>query len=164
MTSQLGDGERAALAHWSVFGRKGAGASADRVTASDRKTKKPMEKPITSPWDQTVPRAEVPKLLNGFRPQEMEDKWFVYTDGPDAHGRATMHLCRSWTGHKMAEVEIHIPLSNDGGLLDEPSQFTQIVWESSEDHRRDPSEQDTKDMVLEVCRWCMDVSFAPNEG
>ena len=36
----------------------------------------------------------------------MEDKWFVSADGPDAAGRAKLHIHRSWTGFKVAELDI----------------------------------------------------------
>jgi hypothetical protein len=36
----------------------------------------------------------------------MEDKWFVYADGPDDAGHARLHLHRSWTGSKVVELEI----------------------------------------------------------
>ena len=44
----------------------------------------------------------------------MEDKWFVYVDGSDAQGNAVVHMFRSWTENKMAELKIHVPLDDDG--------------------------------------------------
>ena len=43
----------------------------------------------------------------------MEDKWFVYADGLDAQGDAVVHMFRSWTGYKMAELKIKAPLDEN---------------------------------------------------
>jgi len=43
----------------------------------------------------------------------MEDKWFIYADGPDVSGSATINFHRSWTGLKVAEVDIQIKCGKD---------------------------------------------------
>lgn len=96
MSENLTTAERDGLAHWSLFGRKLTPPS-QRVDGSKYKLKI-FEKPVASPWYQVVPRSQLSKLLVGFAPREMEDKWIVFADGPDDVGRATVHMCRSWTG------------------------------------------------------------------
>lgn len=93
------------------------------------------------------------KLLNGFMAQEMEDKWIVYSEGPDTNGRAVVYMCRSWTGHTMIELELQIP--SDGEVGD--ARFVEIVWESSQERYRGQTEEGAKGLAKEVCRWCMDV-------
>ena len=150
MAAQLTPDESAALRHWSIYGQKGEPPS-DRVKASDRTTS-PINAPVTSSWNQVVPRSQLPKLLNGFKPSAMEDKWFVYVEGPDRHGMAMVHMARSWTGHMMADVKLEFPPDDAAD-----AKFTQVAWEADKERHRTQTEEGAKKMVREVCGWCMDV-------
>lgn len=155
--SNLNSDEFNALRHWAEFGQRGEPAT-KRVTAENWKTH-PFEKPVTAKWNQSIPRAELPKLLHGFQPTAMEDKWFVYADGPDTQGNAILHMYRSWTGFKMAEVKLVIELDEDGKLAEKDAFFTEITWESDPERLREKTEEEAKTMVKEVCNWCMDVQL-----
>jgi hypothetical protein len=155
--SNLNSDEFNALRHWSEFGQRGKPAT-ERVTATNWKTH-PFEKPVTSNWNQLIPRGELPKLLNGFQPTAMEDKWFVYADGPDAQGNAILHMYRSWTGFKMAEVKLVIELDEDGEFAEKDPYFTEITWESDAERIKGQTEEQAKTMAKEVCNWCMDVEL-----
>ena len=89
----------------------------------------------------------------------MEDKWFVYADGPDAQGNAVVHMFRSWTGYKMVELKIKVPLDDDGEFEEEDSKVTEITWESSKERHRDQTEEGAKSMAREVCNWVLDVKL-----
>lgn len=89
----------------------------------------------------------------------MDDKWFVWADGPDAQGRAVVHMFRSWTGHKMAEVRLQIPVDGEGRLTEADSHFTEIIWESASDRHAGVTEEGAKVMVKIVCKWCMNASL-----
>ena len=89
----------------------------------------------------------------------MEDKWFVYADGPDAQGQAVVHMFRSWTGRKMVEVKVQVPVDKEGGFVDADSSITEITWESNQERYRDQTKEGAKSMVKEVCNWCMNVSL-----
>lgn len=161
MTEKLTTAEQSALHHWSLYGQPGE-ASKHRVTAGEWEVK-PFVTPVTSPWDVPVSGEQLPKLLNGFRPQEMEDKWFVYADGPDVEGHAKMHFFRSWTGFKIAEVEIAIVMeepAQQGKKSVEPcARIKEIMWESSESSIRGNTEEGAKEGVLEVLRWVLGVKL-----
>jgi hypothetical protein len=145
--------EFSALQHWSTFGQKGA-PPAQRVISSNWKTN-PFEQPVTGTWDQSIPREELPKILVGFLPGPMDDKWFVYADGPDAQGNGTLHMHRSWTGDKIIQANFAITLDGDGKFAERDAHFTSITWESS----GGLTEAEAKDMAKEVCNWCMDVKL-----
>ena len=149
MNDKLTTNEREALFHWSLYGRK-SDPTTRRVQASECNPK-PFATPLISPWNQQVPRADLPKLLTGFAAQEMEDKWIVFADGPDKQGRATVHMLRSWTRHKMVELKLQVP--DDEG----DAHIVEIVWESSQERYRDQTEEGAKAMAREVCRWCLNV-------
>jgi len=90
MVNKLTTNQTAELQHWSSFGQR-CEPSQRRVGGSEWKTA-PFQKPIVSAWNTAIPHTELKKLLNGFRLQAMEDKWFVYADGPDAQGDAVVHM------------------------------------------------------------------------
>ena len=71
------------LAHWGLYGRMGD-PSGTRVAAPEW-TPVPFNSPKRSAWVVPIPSDQL-KLLNGFRPSAMEDKWFVYANRPDAEG------------------------------------------------------------------------------
>jgi hypothetical protein len=104
-------------------------------------------------WDHAIPHGELPKLLNGFIPQEMEDKWFVYADGPDAHGNAALHFYRSWTGYKMVEAKLVMELNENGEVMDTGARFTELTWETNRE--RYNGDMDAPGTVLDVSEWCM---------
>lgn len=81
---------REALFHWSLYGAK-AQPSTQRVDGKEFTRTKPFSKPIVSPWEATISQNDIPKLLNGFKPADMDDKWIVYADGPDEKGDAVVH-------------------------------------------------------------------------
>jgi hypothetical protein len=155
--SKLSSDQSNALRHWSEFGQRGEPAT-KRVTAKDWKTH-PFKKPVTSKWDQSIPRTELPKLLNGFQPTAMEDKWFVYADGPDAQGNAILHMYRSWTGFKVVELKLVVELNKDGEIGENDPYFTEITWESEAKRINGQREENAKTTAKGVCNWCMNVRF-----
>lgn len=84
----------------------------------------------------------------------MEDKWFVYADGPNDEGEVRIHFHRSWTGFKVAEVKIVIDQKQKGKDGKNDVFFEEIVWES-EKKRVNQDEVDAKEMVVNVAEWCM---------
>ena len=157
MANDLNSGEKNALLHWSLFGQKGE--PSNRRVSSPEWKQTPFETPVTSKWDTTISHTELPKLLNGFKPRAMEDKWFVYADGPDAQGNAMVHMFRSWTGHRMAELKIKVPLNEDGEFEEGDAKVTEITWESNQKRYTNQTEAGAKSMAEEVCRWVLDVKL-----
>lgn len=145
------------LAHHVMYGQAGSPPT-ERVTATAWRNAKPFKNSVSAPWNVPVPAGELSKLLNGFRPREMEDKWFVYTDGPDAEGHAVMHFHRSWTGYKIAEVVIEVV---EGGV-EETARIVRILFESHEE--LDGRTEEAKQTVREVCRWVLTVRLPDDEG
>ena len=158
MEQTLNPDEFGALRHWSIFGRKGE-PSTRRVQSKDWSEASSFEIPVTSAWDVPIPRTELSKLINGFQPRAMEDKWFVYADEPDAQGNAVVHMFRSWMGHKMAELKIRVPLDDDGEFAGEGPKITEITWESDPERHRNQTEEGAKAMAREVCNWVLDVKL-----
>ncbi|KAF9736486.1 hypothetical protein PMIN04_009365 [Paraphaeosphaeria minitans] len=148
------------IMHWSIYGRSGT-PSTTRATASSWEHE-PFFKPVTQPWSHVIPYTELSKLLDGFVPDQMEDKWFVYADGPDAQGNATVRFFRSWTGHAMVSAKLVIGLDGDGRVKEEDARFTQLTWET--DKERYNGVMDAPGTVLGVARWCMRCQLEPEES
>ena len=87
----------------------------------------------------------------------MEDKWFVYADGPDAEGHAALHMYRSWTGCETIKLDIEV--EKKGAGAPRKTQITAITWESDGEKIKNPSEKLAKEMALEVCNWVLGVKL-----
>ena len=59
---------------------------------SDWKTKPLPKKRVTIPLDRLFSQAEMLKIRQGLRPEQMEDKWFIYWKD------VALFFHRSWTG------------------------------------------------------------------
>jgi hypothetical protein len=130
-----------------------------RINAADWKTSGFIN-PVTSAWDLYLPQDQVSILLRGTRPRERQDKWFVYADDNlNANGIATLHIFQSWSGCKMAEIEIKIPTSTTST---EPPKITNITWESDENTISGNSEERAKRTVRELYTWVL-ARQAPTE-
>ncbi|KAH8896839.1 hypothetical protein GQ53DRAFT_743383 [Thozetella sp. PMI_491] len=154
---ELSPDEFPRLKHWVEYGRKGKPSSI-RITAEDRNVK-PFSKPITSQWDVSVPHSELEKLLNGFAPREMEDKWLICAEGPDTQGDASVRMYRSWTGFPNLELKLKIPLDADGKVKNESAKVVELVWESDENIRRGQTEETAKEVAEGVCEWILGVKL-----
>ena len=124
-------------------------------------------------------KGDLERLLLGFSPREMEDKWVVYAEGPDwderdGEGRVIVKFHRSWTGSLIAEMEVRVRRGEKGrerwrgkggkggkGMMGE-ARVTRIAWEESEDVVRNQREEDAKKTLREVCRWVLGVELPPD--
>lgn len=151
--------EIAATQHWTVYGQK-CEPSARRVEPDEWEIKA-FKKPAATKWKASVPASQVAQLLNGFCPTETEEKWFVYSDGPDAAGNTAVHMHRSWGGEKMVELRLRLRLDAAAGVrTGRDARVREIVWESDPDTWRWASEEVAKATATEVCDWVMDVKLS----
>lgn len=141
-----------------MYGQPGTGNTPqERVLPTDWSTRS-FVLPIEAPWSVSITANQLGKLILGFQPREMEDKWFVYSDGP-AEGEKKMKVCfhRSWTGSKIAEIVVEVYETGKGGKA------TEIVLESNEDVIMGQDVDAAKRLVREVCRWCLAVNLGADE-
>jgi hypothetical protein len=127
---------------------------ATRVTKSSMQgtTPFPSSRGIrTVPWDVFLTPEQVYKLVMGFSPEQMEDKWFVYSEGPDNSGKLKVHFHRSWTGMKIAELFVVIDLKGEGA-----GKIVGIKWNGS-DQTNGMNEEEAKYMISTTCSWVLGV-------
>jgi hypothetical protein len=134
--------------------------SEKRVTALDWETE-PFKNPKRVDWSLPIPVDQLPKLMNGFRSGDMDDKWFIYADEPDAEGHAALHMYRSFTGYKVIELAIEIAgKGEDDEMVVGKAHITAITWETDEKTvGDDPSENMAKYMALAVCNNVLGVKL-----
>jgi hypothetical protein len=80
-----------------------------------------MESPATAPWNVHISGTDLEKLKQGFKPQDMEDRWACVTDKPDERGSIVVHWQRSWTGTDQVVLRLN-PLV-DG------AEIVEITWD-----------------------------------
>ena len=83
----------------------------------------------------------------------MEDKWFIYSEGPDGSGKLKVHFHRSWTGMKIAELFVLIDVRGDGA-----GRVVGIKWDAGE-RTNGMCEGEAKYMIAKTCAWVLGVRF-----
>ncbi|KAJ9138687.1 hypothetical protein NKR23_g8378 [Pleurostoma richardsiae] len=196
-----------ALAHWSMFGRQVGVPSQTRVIRSAWMSKKENEgdtvergtsgdgskdrflAPSHAAWHVPLSAAQLAVVLNGFRPRGMEDKYFVYAEGPDAEGGARLWLRRSWTGYPSLLLDLQVVVEDDedddeddddneaeethlasagkgkGTEVREPwsGEITGLTWETSEERNKEGTEEMAKFEALEGIHWIFGVKLVDGE-
>ncbi|KAF9875058.1 hypothetical protein CkaCkLH20_07324 [Colletotrichum karsti] len=112
---------------------------------------KPISNPANAQWHLSLSPSDTVKLLNGYAPKGMEDRWMSCADGPDDKGNFVVHVYRSWTGHEQFEIKAKLSVSDgnstssDGGAA---ADITDITWEKGAAGL--VSEQEAKDLASTV--------------
>ncbi|CZR63924.1 uncharacterized protein PAC_13821 [Phialocephala subalpina] len=149
-TRTFTDQEREELTHFVVYGQPNSEPPTRRTLRSDWNTEEFIT-PVTSPWDISLTQVQIKRLELGFDPQQMEDKWFVFAE--EENEEIGVHFFRSWTGNKIFEVVVELQGEAKGGKIKE------LIWESSQEVVGDEGEEGAKEMVIEVCRWVLNVEL-----
>jgi len=107
----------------------------------------------TVSWNVFLTPEQVFNLVMGFKPKQMEDKWFIYAEGPDQSGKLKVHFHRSWTGLKIAELFILVDLKGLGA-----GKIVGIKYNGSE-QTNGMDEEEAKYMVSTTCAWVLGVNM-----
>ncbi|KAF1936033.1 hypothetical protein EJ02DRAFT_459860 [Clathrospora elynae] len=110
-------------------------------------------KPLITSWDVFLPPSQVFTLYLGFLPQNMDDKWFIYSEGPDQAGKLKVHFHRGWTGMKFAELFVVMDTKGEGA-----GTIVGIKWNGGEEMNW-MSEEEAKYMIRTACKWTLAVDL-----
>ncbi|KAF2437507.1 hypothetical protein P171DRAFT_437597 [Karstenula rhodostoma CBS 690.94] len=126
-----------------------------RVLASDMRTMPFPASPFvhTIAWNVFLTPEQAYSLVTGFRPRETDDKWFIYSEGPDRSGKLKVHFHRSWTGMKIAELFVVIDLKGEGA-----GKIVGIKWDGS-DQTNGLEQEEVKYMVSTACAFVLEVNL-----
>lgn len=101
-----------------------------------------FKEPRHVPWTIALSATQLSTLLNGFCPRVMDDKLFIYADGPDADGKAKLHMHHSWTGAKSVELDIQMTGDDEDEDVAWTGAITGITFEGKRDADTDENEKE----------------------
>ncbi|KAK2611902.1 hypothetical protein N8I77_005219 [Diaporthe amygdali] len=114
-----------------------------------------MRNPATAPWNLGISRNDVEKVLRGFKPTAMEDRWMCRADSPDARGGFVVHVHRSWTGDELLRMNVVLAVPNgdkaSAHTNEHHATITNITWDRGEGSFL-ANEVEAKDLAINVCR------------
>ena len=152
---------------WYTFGRSGYFQSKPALKA-DWKRHASFQNPVTVDWRIPLPTMHTTmRLLHGYHGQTMDDRWFIYADGPvvaaDGAANAKAHLHRHWTGYKVAELALK--LSHPGSAV-WTGEVTSLTFEGDlalavdgNEKGIDAPEDLAKFLVAEACSHVLGVNL-----
>ncbi|KFA69650.1 hypothetical protein S40285_04057 [Stachybotrys chlorohalonatus IBT 40285] len=139
------------------------------IEADDRRHSRPaprdadkIHKRVHVPWHLDISHGDLQKIIAGFRPRDMDDKWAAVTKGPDEQGIFTVIMQRSWTGNLVLALKVRTELNYRGKVRgDRPVQTTEILFESQHfgDLLDQTPEQEAKELVRWLCKGLLDVKL-----
>jgi len=151
------------LLHWVTYGMASDRGFEPRVGAS-RWTKEFIT-PKTVPWNASIRPQDIDKLIRGFQPREMEERWRIYSQDvfdPVRRGRVTgiqVSLHRSWTGHKIFELGVKFSEDLDADGVPTAAWVTGLTYEKDKEAVRSANAGWAQSEAANVCRWVLGVEI-----
>jgi hypothetical protein len=113
----------------------------------------PLTNPTTAQWAHPLTHSDYNKILKGFMPQDMDDKWMIVTDTPSAEGNTVVHICRSWTSYEWYSLTITAGDSKDIEAKDWGT-IAEISWnkETLGNLGTETTEEEAKETAIAFCK------------
>lgn len=92
--------------------------------------------------------ADVNKLLAGFQPRQMEDRWCCCAETTGQQSIWMVRFYRSWTGDE--QLAIRVKTGMDDGDGKHGGEITAITWDEGE-ASNPVAEDDAKELVRDLC-------------
>ncbi|KAM3087027.1 hypothetical protein ACMFMF_000959 [Clarireedia jacksonii] len=110
----------------------------------------PLENPVTAQWGYPLTHSDYNKMLKGFTPRDMDDKWVVATDTPDAQGNTIVRICRSWTATEQFLLTIAARNSNEAETKHWAT-IVKISW-NKKPGALEVTEEDAIESAVNLCK------------
>ncbi|KAE8849055.1 hypothetical protein P3342_006684 [Pyrenophora teres f. teres] len=110
-------------------------------------------KPLITAWNIFLPPSQIYSLYLGYAPKDMDDKWYIYSEGPDQAGKLKVHFHMSGTGMKVAELFVVMDTKGEGA-----GKIVGIKWNGGAEMNW-MSEEEAKYMIRTACRWQLSVDL-----
>ncbi|KAF4452086.1 hypothetical protein F53441_5018 [Fusarium austroafricanum] len=107
----------------------------------------PLADPDTASWNLPLSNTDYNKLIKGFEPQAMEDKWLCRADDPDTQGIVVVHMYRSWSGEEQISLAVAGDLNEN---ITNGANIVEISWDKSR-----LTEREAKDLAFNICKWIL---------
>lgn len=120
---------------------------------------KELSKPQRAGWNQTITYDDYLKLLKGFRPLDMDDRWVLTCDELNSEtNRGAAHLYRSWTGYEDLRGEFFLLANVEPQNSKAPYVvFDRIWWETDSERRGEQTEDEAKALFVALLRGLVGV-------
>ena len=153
------------LLHWVTYGIASERHFEPRVGTS--KWTRTFIKPKTVPWNASIRPQDIDKIIRGFRPREMEERWLIYSKDvfdPEGRGRVMgvkVSLDRSWTCHKIFELDVKLSDEVDVDGVPVAAWVTNLTYETNKEAVRSANADWAQSEAANVCRWVLGVEISP---
>lgn len=114
----------------------------------------PMENRAKAGWGLQISDADLKRLVNGYLPEDMDEKWMCSADELDQQGNIVVHFCRSWTGREQVALKVSITQDdkrdemNCDSSATSGAEITEISWKACQG----VTEMEAKKLAVDVCR------------
>jgi len=168
---------RGTIGHYALFGAPNANPIDDmdireRVTSESWGGASEFESPVTVPWVLEVRRDDLKKLIIGYVPEAMEDKWFIFSEGGNDSSGPEWETLRvvfssSWSGDRLFDLNVAVSAVVDENGLPE-AWVKSITFETGTNQDEEDIEESpeawAKETAREVCSWVLDVELGPEQS
>ncbi|PVH98710.1 hypothetical protein DM02DRAFT_30481 [Periconia macrospinosa] len=110
----------------------------------------PLKNTATAQWGRSLTHSDYSKILKGFGPQDMDDRWGIQTDTPDAQGNTVAYLYRSWG----SVVQFSLTITAGDADNTETKDWAKIVtisWNEQPGYQK-VTEEEAKESSVNLCR------------
>jgi hypothetical protein len=117
---------------------------------------KSIETPSSAEWRIRLSGPNMINLMNGHRPQDMDDKWMCMTTGPAEQGLIRVRMCRSWSDREIIALIGRVGSDDEAIIAEEGGEILAIMWPTPEEDEYDPfDEESAKKFAIGFCRHFM---------
>ena len=123
--------------------------------------------PKTVPWNAPIRPQDIDKIIRGFQPREMEERWRIYSEDvfdPVGQGRVTgvkVSLIRSWTSFKIFELDVTLSDEVDADGVPVAAWVTNLTYETNKEDVQSENVNRAQREAGDVCRWVLGVDISP---
>lgn len=117
----------------------------------------PLSNPSRAQWNQPLSHSDYTKMLRGFTPADMDDRWMIITDTPDKQGNTVVHVYRSWTSIENFSLTI---LAGDLEKTEGKAwaAIVEIAWDKHPGGQ-EVTEEEIKELASGLCRGLLECEF-----
>ncbi|KAF5651992.1 atp-dependent dna helicase [Fusarium sp. NRRL 25303] len=117
---------------------------------------KSIETPSSAEWRIRLSGPNMRNLMNGHRPQDMDDKWMCMTTGPADQGLIRVRMCRSWSNQEIIALIGRVGSDDEAIIAEEGGEILAIMWPTPKEDEYDPfDEESAKKFAIGFCRHFM---------
>jgi hypothetical protein len=88
---------------------------------------KSIETPSSAEWRIRLSGPNMINLMNGHRPQDMDDKWMCMTTGPAEQGLIRVRMCRSWSDREIIALIGRVGSDDEAIIAEEGGEILAIM-------------------------------------